>query len=167
MRNSFVVFILGLIAILCLQGCWKQKDVVSIKKDGTTTFQTDVVITEKEFSFKDIDQLTSEFMASLQKVGWKIEKKWVSKSQPYQLRFLGQGNLRLVGNATDFYEIRRINNNVLTMRFFPAESKGGKSTRSIKFDKPFFGGAQVVDERGNEVKEIENVMSNRVYKVLF
>ena len=167
MKNSLVVFILGLIAILCSQGCWKQKDVVSIKKDGTTTFQTDVVITEKGFPFKDIDQLTSEFMALLQKAGWRIEKKWVSKTQPYQLRFSGQGNLHSVGKATDFYQINKVNNNVLTIRFIPAESKGGKSSRSIKFDKPFFGGAQVLDERGNEVKEIENVMSNQVYKVLF
>jgi hypothetical protein len=166
MRNLLVVFIMGLIAILCLQGCWKQKDVISIKRDGTTTFQTEVVITEKDFSFTDIEELTSEFMALLQKAGWKIKKKWVSKSQPYKLRFSGQGNLRLVGNATDFYAIRRVNDNVLTIRFFPAESKGGKSTRSIKFDKPFFSGAKVLDEYGNEVKEIENVLDSQTYKVV-
>jgi len=58
-----------------------------------------------------------------------IEER-ISKSEPYQLKFSGKGNLRSVGAASDFYEIRKTNDRVVTVRFVPAESQGGKSSRS-------------------------------------
>jgi len=78
----------SLIAVLSLAmilaACWKQHDVISIKADGQTTFTTDVIITEKGFSVADIEELSSEFTKELVAAGWHIEKRWVSKSEPYR-----------------------------------------------------------------------------------
>ena len=146
-----ITLVVIILIMFTVQGCWKQHDVISIKKDGSTTFETEVTITEKGMSFKDIDQLSSEFMSELRKAGWNIERKWLAKSEPYQLKFTGQGNLRSVGSAADFYKIRRNNDNSLDIQFIPATSQGGKSSRSIKFNKAFIGGAKVIDNRGNEI----------------
>ena len=154
--------------VILLSGCWKQHDVVSIKSDGSTTFKTDVVITEKGFSVKDIEELTSEFMKGLESAGWQVEKKWISKSEPYKLSFSGQGNILHVKNNSDFYRIQKLNEGIYSIRFIPAESKGGKSSRSIEFERGFFSGStKILDEGGDEVKKIENVLGSKIYKIIF
>jgi hypothetical protein len=92
----------------------------------------------------------------------------VSKSEPYKLTFSGQGNIRQVKSASDFYEIRKLNDNTYSIRFIPAEAKGGKSSRGIEFRRGFFGGGpHILDERGSDVKEIENVVGDHTYKIVF
>ena len=162
----------SLIAVLSLAmilaACWKQHDVISIKADGQTTFTTDVIITEKGFSVADIEELSSEFTKELVAAGWHIDKRWVSKSEPYKLTFSGQGNIRQVKSASDFYEIRKLNDNTYSIRFIPAEAKGGKSSRSIEFRRSFLGGGpHILDERGNDVKAIDNVVGDQTYKIVF
>ncbi|MBC3809684.1 hypothetical protein H8K52_20315 [Undibacterium seohonense] len=153
--------------ITFLTGCWKQSDVVTIKSDGSTEFETDIVITEKGFTTKDVEELTSEFVKGLKSAGWQVEKKWVSKSVPFKLSFSGRGNIRQVKSASDFYKIQKINEDTYSIRFVPAEAKGGKSSRSMQFKRGFFGGAKIIDERGNEVKAIDNVLGNQTYKIVF
>jgi len=156
------------LATILLAGCWEQTDVISIKSDGSTTFKTDVVITEKGFSVKDIEELTSGFMKDLKSAGWQVEKKWVSRSEPFRLSFSGKGNIRKVKSASAFYRIQKINESTYSIVFIPAKTQGGRSSRTIKFEREFFGGgAKILDERGNEVKEIENVSESQTYKVVF
>ena len=150
-----------------MTGCWKQSDVVTIKSDGSATFETDIIIVEKGFSANDIEELSSEFMKGLKSAGWQVEKKWISKSEPFKLSFSGRGNIHQIKSAPDFYKIQKINETTYNIRFNPAEAKGGKSSRSIKFERGFFGGAKVVDERGNEVKAIDNVVGNKTYQIVF
>lgn len=152
--------------VTLLTGCWKQHDVISIKSDGSTTFRSDIVITEKGFSINDIEELTSEFMKELESAGWKVEKKWISKTEPFKLSFSGQGNIRQIENAVNFYEIQQVNESTFSIRFVPAEMQGGKSSRSIEFVRGFLGGAKIVDGSGNEVKEIENVLESNTYKIV-
>ena len=168
MRSIYKSMISAIIFAAFLAGCWKQSDVVSIKSDGSTTFNTDVVITEKGFSLKDIEELTSEYLKMFRSAGWQIEKKWVSKSEPFKLSFSGNGNIRQVKNVADFYKITKIDESTYSIRFIPAESKGGKSSRSIKFERGLFSSsAKIVDERGKEVGAIDNVLGSQVYKIDF
>ena len=153
--------------ITFLSGCWKQSDVVTIKSDGSTEFETDIVITEKGFTAKDVEELTSGFVKELESAGWQVKKKWVSKSEPFKLSFSGQGNIRQVKSASDFYKIQKINEDTFSIRFVAAEAKGVKSSRSMRFERGFFGGAKIVDERGNEVKAIDNVLGSQTYKIVF
>lgn len=168
MNNHIKSVIAALSFVAILTGCWKQQDVVSIKSDGITTFQTEVVITEKGFSVRDIDELTSAFMKGLISAGWQVERKWVSKSEPFKLTFSGHGNIRQVKSATDFYRIEKLNGSTYNINFRPAVAKGGKSSRSIKFERGFFGGgAKILDARGNEVNIIQNVLGGETYKIIF
>ena len=167
MRLNFKIQTLIVLLAVVLAGCWTQSDVITIKSDGATTFKSDVVITEKGFSVKDIEKLTSDFMGELISAGWQVEKKWISKTEPFKLSFSGRGNIHQVKSAPDFYKIQKINENTYSIRFVPAETKGGKSSRNIKFEHGFFGSAKVVDERGKEVKTIENVQGSQIYKIIF
>jgi hypothetical protein len=168
MKRSKGGFIAVLSVLILLSGCWKQQDIISIRPDGMTTFKSEVTITEKGFSVKDIDQLSQEFMKELIKAGWKVEKRWVSKTEPYKLAFSGEGNIRMVKSAPDFYLIRKINDKTFAISFVPVESGNGKSSRSIRFERNFFGDwPHILDDRGSEVKEIENALGNKMYKIVF
>jgi hypothetical protein len=166
MYLKFKAFLSIVLCAFILTGCWEQSDVVTIKSDGSTTFESEVLITGKNFSEKDIEGLTSEFMKELKSAGWQVEKKWVSTSKPFKLSFSGKGNIRQIKDAPDFYKIEKINDSTYSIRFISAESKGGKSSRSIRFERGFFGGAKVVDEAGNEVKKIDSVQGNQLYKIV-
>ncbi len=167
MNWNYKLLALAMFFAIILTGCWKQSDIVTIKSDGSTIFETDIIITEKGFSVADIDGMTSDFMKELQSAGWQVEKKWVSKSEPFRLSFSRKGNIRQVKSAPDFYKIQKINENTYSIRFLPAEAQGGRSSRSMKFKRGFFGGAKVVDERGNEVNVIDNVLGSQTYKIVF
>jgi hypothetical protein len=154
--------------VVFISGCWKQQDVISIKPDGMTAFRSEVTITEKGFSVRDIDQLCNEFMKQLIKAGWKVEKKWIAKSEPYKLIFFGEGNIRMVKSAPDFYLIQKMNDKIYAISFVPVDSEKGKSSRSIRFERGFFGNwPRILDDRGSEVKNIEHALGNKMYKIVF
>lgn len=162
----------GVCVVICcvtaVVGCWKEHDVIAIKSDGQTTFTSDVVVSDKEFSVADIDSVSAQFIEELQAAGWRVQKRWVSKSLPYKLTFSGEGNIRQVKSAVDFYAIRKLNDKTYSIRFIPAESERGKSSRSIEFKHGFFGGgARILDQRGKEVQQIANVSSDQTYRIAF
>jgi hypothetical protein len=161
-------FIAVLSVLIFVTGCWKQQDFISIKPDGMTAFRSEVTIMEMGFSVRDIDQLSQEFMKQLVKAGWKVEKKWVSKSEPYKLTFFGEGNIRTVKSAPDFYVIQKMNDKTFAIRFVPVEYEKGKSSRSIRFERGFFDSRpRILDERGSEVKNIDNALRSTMYKIVF
>lgn len=166
MKLSYKSIVPLIALVTLLTGCWKQHDVVSIKSDGSTSFTTEVVITEKRFSERDIEELTASFIKELKSAGWQVEKKWISKSEPFKLSFSGQGNIKKVKGTSSFYEIQKLDENTYSIRFKPGASKGGKSSRSIEFERGVFGSARIVDEQGNEVKKIENVLDSKTYKII-
>lgn len=150
-----------------LLGCWKQHDEIYISGDGSTTFLTTVTITELGFGIKDVDGLTNEYMTYLRRAGWKVDKDWVSKAKPFKLTFKGSGNLKTVKSASDFYRIQKVDDNSVRMWFLPAESKGGKSSRSISFNTELIGGAKVFDSLGQRIASIENANGKVPYLVVF
>jgi len=155
-----------LVILLLLSGCWKQDDVISIAKDGAVTFKSTVVITADDLSFKDVETLSSDYEGDLVRAGWKVQRKWLSKSTPFTLVFTGQGNLHSVAKVTEFYEIRKAGANMLTIMFKSVEGQGGKSSRTIRFQNPSVNEARIEDERGKEVTG-ENVTSDKNYRVIF
>ena len=149
-------------------GCWKQGDTITINLDGTTTFKSNIEITENGLSVSDIDELTSAFMEELRTAGWQLERKWVSQSEPFKLSFSGRGNIHKISSDPDFYTIQKIDEKTYRICFIPAEAEGRRSSRSIKFAHGLeSGSAKVVDEQGKEVKEIANVLENRTYTIVF
>jgi hypothetical protein len=163
---------LSVTAVICcatiLAGCWKEHDVITIKGDGQTTFTSDVVVSDKSFTVADIDSVSSEFIKELQDAGWRVQRHWVSKTLPYKLTFSGDGNIRQVKSASDFYQIKKLNDKTYSIRFIPAESERGKSSRSIEFKHGFFGGGpRILDQRGSEVQQIANVSADQTYRIAF
>ena len=155
-----------LILSVLMSGCWSQQDVITIKSNGIIKFESEVTITEKDFSQKDVDELTSEFMKELLQAGWQVNKKWISKSAPFKLSFSGKGNLHKIQSAKDFYRIKKIDEKTFEIRFLAAETDGGKSSRNIVFKQKIFGGAKVVDSEGKVVKKIQDVSGEKIYKIL-
>ena len=163
-RLKLLVFLILLVAI-CIS-CWKQKDTITIENDGTVNFESEVIVEEKDFSMKDVDEISDEFMQDMVNAGWKITKKWVSKELPYKLLFTGTGNLKKVSKKTDFYVFEKVNGQTYKIKFIPAESEKGKSSRSIVFKKNLLGGnAEIYDEQGNTVTEIQNVFEHKEYTI--
>ena len=170
MNSRYLFIVLILLLSITVTGCWKQHDNVTINYDGSVTFQSDVVITDNSFSLHDTEQLTSEFVKELNIAGWEVEKKWISKSKPFALKFLGKGDIRQIKSAGDFYRIEKINNKTYSINFIPAVSQGGKSSRSMSFTCGFLGlgwGVSIIDVNGNSVREIKNVIGNESYKIVF
>ena len=162
----------SVIAVICcatiLAGCWKEHDVISIKSDGQTTFTSDIEVSDKNFSVADVDSTSAEMLKELQAAGWRVQRRWVSKSLPYKLTFTGEGNIRQVKSASDLYEIKKLNDKTYSIRFIPAESEGGKSSRSIEFKHGFFGGGpRILDQRGSEVHQIANATKDQTYRIVF
>ncbi|MCK4790021.1 MAG: hypothetical protein KAV87_40160 [Desulfobacteraceae bacterium] len=150
-----------------LTGCWQQHDVITISSNGDVTFESEVAITEKDFSFNDIEELSGEYMKELVDAGWKVKKKWLSRKEPFKLLFTGAGNLKKVGSAGDFYKLNRTDENKLQIRFIPAESEGGKSSRSIVFQTSMLrNDATVLDPDGNPISEIRNVLGSKWYTII-
>jgi len=150
-----------------LSGCWKQHDVITISSNGDVTFESEAVITEKDFSFSDIEGLSNEFMQELVNAGWEMKKKWLSKKKPFKLLFSGEGNLRKVGNASDFYKLKRIDEKKLQIQFIPFESKGKKSSRSIVFQTSMLrNDAIVLAPDGKSISQIKNVLGNEWYTII-
>jgi len=166
---------LAVMACLCaclLTGCWQQNDTVTINYNGDVEFQSAVVITAKGFHSKDVEQFSDGFMEKMTHAGWKIERTWVSQKEPLTLSFSGSGNIHEVKSAVDFYEIKKLTEQAYEIRFIPAETQNGRSSRSIEFKFPkrflaFGAAAKVLDENGSEVTEIKNVTASRVYKITF
>jgi len=151
-----------------LASCWLQEDTISIGKDGTVTFSSSVVIEDKakEFALSDIDELSAEFMKELRGAGWKIERVWVSQTRPYRMSFSGSGNLKHVGQAPDFYQLKRVSDTEFKITFIPAEREGRKSSRRIVFRQRLLAAdASVHDSSGRQVTKIENVDEREVYTI--
>lgn len=155
-----------ILAVLSLAGCWTQNDTISICGDGSIEFTSEVTITEKDFSAKDVEELSSEFMKELKNAGWKIDRKIHTTKPPYQMTFTGSGNLKTVKDASDFYVLSKVNDQEFKIRFVPAMSKGGKSSRSITFSKALLASdAVITDSTGKPVTKIANVNDKDVYTI--
>lgn len=155
-----------IVATAALTGCWTQHDTVSIRGDGSTEFTSEVTITEKDFSLKDVDEISAEFMKELKNAGWKIDRKIHTSKPPYCLTFTGSGNIKTVKTASDFYVLTKLNDKEYSIRFVPAETKGGKSSRSMAFNKAVLASdAKITDSEGKPLTRIENVHGNNVYKI--
>lgn len=154
-------------ALFFLAGCWKQHDVISISSNGDVTFESEVIITGKDLNFNFIEELSGEFIKELVYAGWKVNKKWLSRKEPFKLLFSGSGNLKQVGSADDFYNFNRTDKNKIQIRFRNAESKGGKSSRSIVFQTSMLrNDAIVLDPDGKPVSEIKNVSDSKWYTII-
>lgn len=160
-------YIILLMFMFLLSGCWEQDDVVSINSDGITEFESTIKITEVGLSLNEVEELADEFLKFLTKAGWVVERSWISKNEPYQFKVSGKGNIKEVEEASDFYTIQKVEDDKIQIRFRPAESNGGKSSRSIKFKTSYFNGVSILDEQGNKVKEIKNVDWSNVYTIIF
>ncbi len=167
MRKGKLLIRLLILSTLILSGCFKEHDTISIKSSGDTTFKSDIEITDKKMGIKDAEKVSNEFLKELSKAGWKVSKQWVSKNKPYKLIFSGSGNLKNVKNANDFYHLKRVSDKKIRIQFIPANSKNGKSSRSIKFNKSFFGdNVEILDSKGKHVSEIKNVLDRNWYTVI-
>jgi len=164
--NKLKRFVFLLLIVLICVSCWKQKDILTIKNDGTVKFESEIIIEDKDFSIEDVEDITNEFMEDLINSGWKIEKKWLSKKLPYKLIFSGTGNIKKVGDETDFYVLKKIDEDIYEIMFIPSETEQGKSSRSIVFKKELLGGnAEIYDEEGKQVTEIQDVFEDKVYTI--
>jgi len=146
-------------SLLLLVGCWTEKDDIRIKADGSTTFQTEVTITDEKMSVDEVEKSSDSYKDILTKAGWTVEKKWLSKSKPFRLKYTGSGNLATVKSCQDLYSITKVDEKRYRFYFFSGPPVNGKPTRSITFNKGLTGGAKIVDLKG-EVSEIANVNSN-------
>jgi hypothetical protein len=161
-KNFIFLLLVGLIFV----SCWNQKDILTIKNDGIVKFESEIIIRDKDIPIEAVEDITRLFMEELMEAGWKIEKKWLSKKTPYKLLFSGTGSLKKVGNKTDFYALKRINEDTYEINFIPAETEQGKSNRSIVFKKDFLGGnAEIYNKEGKQVAEIQDVFEDKVYTI--
>lgn len=158
--------IILMVAAFFIVGCWTQKDSISIRGDGSIQFTSEVAITPQDFSAKDADELSAEFMKALTGAGWKIERKILTTTPPHRMSFTGSGNLKSVKDAPDFYVLTKINDKQYQIRFIAAERDGNKSSRSITFSKSFFASdAAIADSTGKAVTKIENVDGQNIYTI--
>lgn len=162
--NRFKLTLL-VVALAALVGCWKQHDEITIKSDGSIAFQTEVTVTDPGFSRRDIEGLSNDFSAYLRRAGWKVEKSWIAQGKPFRLAFRGEANLKTLRPEPDFYTLKKLDEHSFRMTFIPAQSKAGRSTRSIHFNLPLFGGAKVWDNHGQPVQDIPNVDGRNAYLV--
>jgi hypothetical protein len=164
-RKLFGNLVLIIVALFIV-GCWTQKDSISIHGDGSIQFTSEVAITPQDFSAKDADELSAEFMKALTGAGWKIERKILTTVPPHWMIFTGSGNLKSVKDAPDFYVLTKINEKQYKIRFIAAERDGNKSSRSITFSKSLFASdAAIADSAGKAVTKIENVDGQNIYTI--
>ncbi len=167
MKKEKMLIKLLILSTLILSGCFKEHDTISIKSNGAVTFKSDIEITAKKMGIKDAEKVSNEFLKELNEAGWKVSKQWISKNKPYKLLFSGSGNLKNVKNADDFYHLKRVSDKKIKIQFIPANSKNGKSSRSITFDKSLFGNnTEILDSQGKPVSEIKNVLDKNWYTVI-
>lgn len=141
--------------------CWKQHDTLTISKDGTIKFITTTEIKEKGFTYADIKEISNEYVKSLSAAGWSIKKEWIKKESPFNMRFIGSGNITTIKNNSDFYRITIISDKESQIKFNPAESKGGKSSHLITLS----GGSLTLIRGVSEIKQIDNVIANKTYTI--
>ena len=79
----------------------------------------------------------------------------------------GEGNIKTAKPCQDFYKIMKIDDKSYRVFFIPSTSKDGKSPRSITFNTSLVSGAKVFDAKGQQVKEIPNVIGNVPYLISF
>jgi hypothetical protein len=165
--RSLTVILVALPAVL-LGGCWTQTDSVSIGRDGVMEFVSSIVVDDQPQQLKvaDIEKASQEYMDGLIQAGWTVTRAWVSQTRPYTLRFTGRGNLKSVRGASAFYELSKVSDTELRIRFLPGERQGLKSVRSIAFTPPAQGaGATVVDAAGKPVSRIDRVDGSKAYTI--
>ncbi len=156
-NNGFLILVL-----LILSSCWKQSDKITILKDGTMKFVSEIELTDESLTKDDVEELSDVFVALLVEAGWQVEKEWINEKYPYNMRFIGEGNLREVGAETDFYSLNRLTENIYEIRFIPAESDGGKSTRSLELTVDSIP----LRQASTEVRKIDNVLGTEVYTIV-
>ena len=167
MRTGFASLFIVLVSML-MTGCWEQKDVIQIKSDGTTTFESQITIVDDKVDLKTAEDFSDNVLKDLEKVGWKAEKKLVSESKPIKYTFSGKGNIRQVKTLKELYTIEDADDKSLTISFrTPTSNKKRPEKRSIKFDKPLFGGATVLNAEGKKVDAIPEVENGKPYKIVF
>lgn len=158
LRNALLSIVLGIV----VTGCWKQHDTLTISKDGTIRFVTKTEITDKSLGFKDVDQLSNEFVQGLEKRGWEVEKSWIKKEYPFEMKFTGKGNVKEVGEYSDFYRIVKVSDSEFKIRFIPAESRKGKSSRSVVLSS---ASLPLYSAEGSKVTAIDNVSGSTEYVI--
>ena len=170
MKTNSCPILLRCIALIStaflLAGCWTQSDTISIRGNGAVEFTSQVTIADKSFKPKDVDEISAECMKAMIRAGWKIERKILTTTPPYHLTFTGSGDLKKVKTESDFYHLTKISDKEFQIRFVPAESKGGKSSRSITFSKALLASdALVTDSSGKSVTKIDNVQAKDTYTI--
>lgn len=158
-------FLLCSLMLLSLCGCYEQKDIIFIQPDGSISFETEVIITEKDATKKEVEKFANKVIKQLELEGWQIKANWVSKSIPYQLKFIGHGNIKEISglsNTSSYFNFEKIKPNLFRINFKQIGSDG--SFRRIRF-KSSLGGAKVVDELGERANEFQSVLENRTYTI--
>ncbi len=156
----------SLLLLVLLSGCYEEKDVITISKDGLMHFESTVTIkdSEKKLSQESVQQTAAQVVSKLQQAKWNIEMAWLSKQRPYQLTFSGEGNLADVDKVTDFYRLYKVDDKTYTISFLTAGNDAEKSARSIVFKSPP-GQGEVIDRKGQPVFKIASASQSDLYGI--
>jgi len=147
-----------------LAGCYEERDVITISKDGLVHFETTVTVKDedKKFSAEAVQQTVEHVMSDLQQAKWNVEMAWISKKRPYKVTLRGEGKLADVGRVTDFYRLYKVDDNAYTIAFLTPSAEG--NTRSISF-KSAPDRADILDRKGQPVVQIASTSAKDLYAI--
>ena len=168
MQMSAKQAVLLLPLVLILAGC-VEEDTITITGDGVVHFESLVTVSDEahKTSFADIDKGVADLVAELEKIRWKVERKWVSEKRPYAFQIKGSGNLREVGSSTKFYTLAPVMAGFYRVFFLtPQGEDGNPIRRRIVFPaSPGTPNAEVHDAAGHLVTQIDTVLPEDPYSI--
>jgi hypothetical protein len=163
--RTFGLAVLAVMSML-MAGCWEQNDDVTIRENGDVTFRSIVTITDEKMKMEDVREASRGFLDPLGKAGWALEQRWLSERFPYRMEVTGAANITDIADASDFYRLRKLDEKTYEVRFTGSELPWEK--RQMTFSCGLLEScAKVIDRNGNEIRKIEQVTEDEVYRIVF
>jgi hypothetical protein len=164
-KRTFGLAVLAALSML-MAGCWEQNDDVTIRENGDITFRSIATITDEKMKINDVREASRGFLDPLGQAGWTLEQRWLSERFPYRMEVTGAASITGIADASDFYQLRKLDEKTYEVRF--TGSKSPHEKRQMTFSCGLLEScAKVIDRNGNEIRKIDQVTDDEVYRIVF
>lgn len=159
-------FLLIIMSILVLGGCWAQDEMLRIQKNGDVSMAV-IVMPDWEFTSKsEVDSKANQYEEEMRKAGWTLNKSFNGDEGDYiDLHYVISGNLHKVNAKTSFYEITKRDSKTVIIKFLTPTFDGEPVDRKIYFDYSVANTATVFGKDRSLVQEIDRVDRENIYTI--
>ena len=130
--------------MVLLSSCFDHYDQVSIDSNGMISLTSTIKITDEEADKSKVKEEIELMVKDLKKAGWDVSYKWVNKSKPYKIEFLGT-------NTIDHLYQYQQENNGFTPSGVWIDKKFSDKQYVISFDKLEDANNRIIDLKYNSL----------------